>query len=148
MKYFLASTTLFLVMTANASFFGDWIGFGSWKFRGEGDGTHCPSMTMSWSESASAIGIEKGYFDCEVVGMELGKTTWKLASGLLYDAQNVAVGSYDGNHFSVDMPSPNEKTTIHLEITRTANHLDYQEVWFNAVEKVYVIEGRFFTSGK
>ena len=148
MKSFLTLATLLLAITANASFLGNWAGFGSWKFRGQGDGTHCPSMTMTWSETSSSIGIEKGYFDCEVVGMELGQTNWKLQDGQLIDENNTVVGNYDGVHLAVEMPSPNEKTTISIHITRVANHLEYQEVWYSAVEKVYVIEGRLFTSGQ
>jgi hypothetical protein len=51
-------------------------------------------------------------------------------------------------NFEADMASPNENTTIHISVKRAANHYDYQEVWFNQYEKIYVIEGRLFTSGE
>lgn len=144
------SIALILVFASvsHAKLAGNWIGWGSWKFKGEGDGVHCSPMQMQWSESQNKIAIEKGFFDCEIVAMHLDKTEWSIQNGLLFDEKEKQVGSYDGQNFEVYLPSPNENTTIHVKVKRVANHYDYQEVWFNAVEKVYVIEGRLFTSGE
>ncbi len=147
MKLTLFFLTFSLSTITWAGFSGDWTGFGSWKFRGESPGAHCSPMTMTWSETAKSVGIEKGLFDCEVVAMHLGHTSWILKDGSLFDETNTVVGTYDGTSFEAQMPSPNDKTTILVKVKRTANHLDYQEIWYNPKEKVYVIEGRLFSSG-
>lgn len=134
-------------ITAGADFGADWIGWGTWKFKGQGNGVECNPMTMKWIESKDQIGIAGGHFDCQVVVMKLGETFWSLKEGKLFDDKNSEVGTYDGTNFVVTMPSPNHKTTIYIKAVRSANHLDYQEIWANADEKVYVIEGRLFTSG-
>lgn len=147
MKKAIFTTLLLVSKLAFASLAGDWIGWGSWKFKGEGDGARCTTMQMQWSENQNEIAIEKGYFDCEVVAMHLDRTAWTKKEGHLFDANQNDVGTYDGSNLLVYMPSPNEKTTIGIEVKREANHYDYKEIWFNAQEKVYVIEGRLFTSG-
>lgn len=147
MKLSLCFLILFLSITTWASFAGDWTGFGTWKFKGEGPGAYCSPMTITWSETNKSFAIEKGLFDCDVVAMHLGQTSWTLRDGILFDDTNIAVGHYDGISLEVQMPSPNDKTKILVKVKRTANHLDYQEIWFNPKEKVYVIEGRLFTSG-
>ena len=147
MKVALFLSITFLFLQAQASLSGNWTGWGSWKFKGQGDGARCSPMQMTWSESKTQIAIEKGFFDCEVVAMHLEKTTWEIKDNKLFDDHNNEVGKYDGVHLEVFMPSPNEKTTIGINVQRQANHIDYREVWFNTKEKVYVIEGRMFTSG-
>ncbi|MBC7465893.1 MAG: hypothetical protein H7256_07860 [Bdellovibrio sp.] len=146
-KAILITFISFLSLAAQAGFGGDWIGWGTWKFKGEGDGVNCNPMTMKWVESKTQVGVTGGDFDCEMVGMELGETMWNLKDGKLFDDTNVEVGTYDGTTFEATMPSPNENTTIYIKAKRAANHLDYQEIWYNKYEKVYVIEGRLFTSG-
>jgi len=139
---------LLLSATSWAGLAGDWLGFGTWKFKGEGEGLSCSPMKMQWSEISNTIAIEGGYFDCAVLAMELGQTKWIIKDGHLLDADEKEVGTYDGKNFEVYMPSPADNTTIYIKVKRDANHLDYQEVWFNSVEKVYVIEARLFSSGK
>lgn len=146
-KYILVTLFSFLCLTAHANLAGDWIGWGTWKFKGEGDGVVCNPMTMQWSESKTEIGITGGLFDCQIVAMHLGETKWKLQDGKLFDDANSEVGSYDGTTLEVYMASPNENTTIYVKVVRAANHYDYQEIWYNPQQKVYVIEGRLFTSG-
>lgn len=147
MKSIIVAAILFSSFLAHAGLAGDWIGFGSWKFKGEGDGVRCSPMTMKWTETASTIAIESGFFDCEFVAMHLYKTEWVIRDGKLFDENQKEVGTYNGTDFQVYMPSPNDKTTISVSAKREANHYDYQEVWFNEFEKVYVIEARFFTGG-
>lgn len=148
MKRFLFVFLFFAGQLANASLAGNWTGWGSWKFKGEGEGAHCNPMQMQWSETTNTIAIERGLFDCGVVVMHLDRTAWTIKNGHLFDEDQKDVGTYDGTNLQVDMPSPNEKTTIHISVKREANHYDYKEDWFNSVEKVYVIEGRLFTSGR
>ena len=146
MKYLITAAAFLFSLTTLAGYAGDWTGFGSWKFKGEGPGAHCSPMTITWSETAKTIAIEKGLFDCEVVAMHLGQTSWTIKDGKLFDETNTEVGSYDGTSFQVYMPSPNARTTILVKVQRSANHLDYQEIWFNPEQKIYVIEGRMFSS--
>jgi hypothetical protein len=146
MKIFLFIVPFFLVQFSQAKLAGDWIGFGNWTFKGEGEGVHCSPMQMTWSETAESIAIEKGFFDCEFVAMHLDRTGWVLKNGQLFDEENSQVGTYDGVSFQVNMPGPNGTHSIHISLRREANHYDYQEVWYNSVEKIYVIKGRFFTS--
>lgn len=148
MKFIAVIFTLLSFQSASAALSGDWIGFGTWKFKGEDPGVNCSPMTMTWDETQTSIALDHGLFDCEVVAMHLDRTEWTLKNSLLMDADNNQVGTYDLQNFEVYMPSPNDKTTIHIKIHREANHIDYQEIWFNQTEKVYVIEGRLFTQGK
>ncbi len=148
MKSVIVLSILLGSLLAHAGLAGDWTGFGSWKFKGEGDGVRCSPMTMKWTETANTIAIESGLFDCELVAMHLYKTEWTIQAGKLFDENQKEVGWYNGTEFQVYMPSPNENTTISVSAKRTANHYDYQEVWFNKYEKVYVIEARFFTGGQ
>lgn len=148
MKIILILVTLMSFQYSHAALAGDWIGWGTWKFKGEDPGANCTEMTMTWDETNNSIALNNGLFDCEVVAMHLYRTEWSLKDGLLFDETNTEVGSYDGMDLSVYMPSPNENTTIQVRIHREANHIDYQEIWFNKFEKVYVIEGRLFTGGR
>lgn len=144
-KLFLIVALVLLASAAEADFAGKWIGWGSWTFKGDGVG--CNPMQMQWAESKDSISIVGGYFDCDVVGMNLGNQTWVLKNGLLFDENQKQVGTYDGTFFEVDTPSPNENTSIHIKVKRDAGHIDYEEIWYNPNEKIYVIEGRMFTSG-
>lgn len=139
--------TLLISTISWADLSGNWTGFGTWKFKGEGEGSYCSPMQMQWSENQNTIAIEKGLFSCEFADMYLEKTAWTIKDGLLFDEEQKEVGSYDGANLQVYMSIPNETTSIHIQVKRDGNHYDYQEVWFNSVEKIYVIEGRFFTSG-
>ena len=139
-------TALLIAAVAEARLAGSWVGWGQWSFKG--DGVRCSPMQMQWSESANTIAIEKGYFDCDVVAMELGHTAWTINDGRLFDENQKEVGRYDGNYFEVEMPSPNENTMIQIRVRREANHYDYEEIWYNTHEKIYVIEGRLFNSGE
>jgi len=134
-------------LNSGASIAGHWTGFGDWKFKGEGEGVHCSPMVMSWSEDDKTLNLENGSFDCGVVAMDLGSSTWtKQADHVLLDENQNKIGTYDGQSLQVIIPSPNDKTQISVSIKREANHIDYEEIWFNADEKIYVITGRLFTS--
>lgn len=148
MKTFLLLITLFSFNLSEASLAGDWIGWGTWKFKGEGEGMHCSEMKMKWSETSSSIAIDGGSFEGDFFAMILEKTKWKIQDGKLFDETQKEVGSYDGSYFQVYMPGPNERTKIHIALKRQANHIDYQEVWYNPDEKVYVIESRLFLGGQ
>lgn len=131
-----------------ASLHGDWLGWGTWKYQGQSPGMKCQSMSMTWSESKQHISLDQGKYDCEFFVMYLGKTEWRIENEKLYDERNQEVGRYDGSNFEVYMPATEGETTaIHIQIKRVANHVDIQEIWYNAEEKIYVIQGRLFTGG-
>lgn len=142
MRKILFSLMVLIGLSAEAQLKGTWTGFGQWTFKGEG--VHCSSMTMTWSESDRAIAIEKGYFDCDLVALHLEKTSWIIQDGLLLDNDQQVVGRYDKKHFEVNLKNPEDTTQIHIQVDRVDNHYDYQETWFNSVEKIYVIKGRLF----
>lgn len=142
-------TFLSVMMISSSSFAalgGNWIGFGRWTFKGEGEGVICNPMTLNMSETADTFSMNESYFDCEFVSMELLPLTWKKLDNKLYDEENKEVGTYDGTTLFAELPQPNPTTRIHVSMKREANHIDYQEVWFNQYEKIYVITARFFTS--
>ncbi len=139
----IALTITLVASLAQANLSGNWVGWGEWTF--DGSGVVCNPMEMTWLETKNTVEISNGYFDCEIVAMHLGKTKWTIKDQQLFDETEKNVGTYDGKIFSVYMPSPNENTTIHIRVDRTRpTSYDYQEVWFNKYEKVYVIKGRFF----
>jgi len=150
MNKFMIVATLFLSLSvsliANAGVSGNWTGFGYWKFKGQGEGVRCMPMQMKWSEGDDFISLDGGYFDCGIVAQDLGSDRWKVKDGQIYDHQDQVIGSYDGQNLEMITASPNEKTQISIKIKREANHIDYEEIWFNQYEKVYVITGRLFTS--
>ena len=137
----------FFSIAVQAQLAGNWVGWGTWKFKGEGEGVRCSPMQMQWSEAKNKIAIEKGYFDCELVALHLDRTEWQIKDGKLFDSENKEVGTYDGKNLTVGFSSGYENTSVIVKLKREANHYDYQEIWYNPNEKVYVIEGRLFTSG-
>jgi len=144
MRKILFSLMVLIGLSAEAQLKGTWTGFGQWTFKGEGEGVHCSSMTMTWSESDHEIAIEKGYFDCDLVALYLEKTSWLIQDGQLLDRDQNVVGRYDQQHFEVIMKNPEDQVQIHVQVDRVDNYYNYQETWFNSVEKIYVIKGRLF----
>lgn len=123
---------------------GQWLGFGTWKFKGEGPGSHCSYMKMTWTETANQLTMGNGLFDCEYVRMHLTTLSWKKVGQDLFDSQNVKVGQFKQNELSIQLPNANPNTQVIVHLKKENNHYDYQEVWFNKYEKVYVIDGRLF----
>lgn len=122
---------------------GEWVGWGQWSY--DNAAVSCNPMKMTWTENEKSLAINKGIFECEVLVMHLGKTEWAKKDGLLFDEDNKQVGTYTDELISLYMPSPNVNTTIHIQVKKTRpTSYDYQEVWFNKNEKLYVITGRFF----
>jgi len=146
MKKLISLFVLFCSLNSVASIAGQWTGFGTWKFQNKGEGARCMPMTMTWSENKNTLNLEQGYFDCEMVGLDLGSSIWTKKGDVLFDENNNEIGTYNGTQLNVIIPSPNEKTKISVSIKREANHIDYEEIWFNEFEKVYIITGRLFTS--
>jgi len=146
MKKIVIVAAMLIGLTAQAGVSGDWTGFGYWKFKGEGEGVRCMPMQMKWSEGKDFISLDGGFFDCGIVAQDLGSAQWKLDGQNVIDDQNQVIGTYDGQLLEMITPSPNDKTQISIKIKREANHIDYEEIWFNQYEKVYVITGRLFTS--
>lgn len=144
MKKLIFASLIIFQIKAHANLTGNWNGWGSWEF--QGSGVDC-NMGMEWKESKTHVEISRGMFDCGIVVMHLGQTGWDIKDGLLFDEDNVEVGTYDGKELNLMMPSPNENTTIHVKVTRLRpTAYEYQETWFNKYEKVYVIKGKFFNS--
>lgn len=138
-------SVLILSSSSLAAMGGDWIGFGRWTFKGEGEGVRCNPMTLKMVETEKTFSMNDGYFDCEFVGMRVLPQTWTKKDNKLFNESNEEVGTYDGKSLFVELPKENETTRIQVSMKREANHIDYQEVWFNEFEKVYVITARFFT---
>jgi hypothetical protein len=132
---------LFLTLSAHAGIAGNWKGYGNWKFKGEGDGVDC-SMQMRWSETEHSVTIEKGYYNCDIVVMHTDKATWKLIDGKLFDKDAKEVGKYDGSWFEVIQPSGYENTNIEIKLRVKGKTYDYQEVWYDGTQLLYLIRGR------
>ncbi len=146
MKLLSLLVVLMFSLVSEARLEGSWKGYGSWKFKGEGDGVPC-NMSMRWTETAETITIVKSDFICDLVSMHGEKVSWTIKENNLVDEEGNIVGSYDGENFSVTMPSGYDNTDISIRLKRTGNNMDYQEVWFDARQTVYVIEARFATKG-
>lgn len=135
----------FISLQSQASISGSWTGWGSWAFRNEQDLIPCNLMKMRWTENEKSLSLAHGFYDCEVVRMEIDPVSWQKVGQDLFDENSSKVGTYDGQNLDIKIQSPVENTMIHIKIKREANHFDYRETWFNSDEKVYIIKGRFFT---
>lgn len=126
-----------------ANLTGSWIGFGSWTY--EGSAVRCNPMDMTWVESDFQLQMVSGQFECEVLALYLDTMTWTKQNGRLIDHNNVAVGYYDDKKIHIEMLSPNAAAQIHIDINKLRpTAYEYKEVWFNEVQKLYIIEGKFF----
>jgi hypothetical protein len=99
-------------------------------------------MQMRWSETEHSVTIEKGYYNCDIVVMHTDKATWKLIDGKLFDKDAKEVGKYDGSWFEVIQPSGYENTNIEIKLRVKGNTYDYQEVWYDGTQLLYLIRGR------
>ncbi len=135
--------TILFSQLCMAALNGEWVGWGQWSY--DNSAVSCNPMKMTWQENEKILAITKGLFECELLVMHLGKTEWTKKDGHLFDENDKDVGTYSADEISLYMPSPNENTTIHIQVKKTRpTSYDYQEVWFNKNEKLYVITGRFF----
>jgi hypothetical protein len=127
------------VSFANVS--GNWIGWGTWTY--VGSGTHCDSMTLGFVETKDKLTRTGGYFDCQVVGLDIDAATFtKQGNNLIVDG--VVVGNISENTIHLtEQYSPDVK--IVSDIAIEAGHFDYSEIWYDKNDIViYEITGRLF----
>lgn len=131
----------FMCSVSFANVSGKWIGWGDWIY--EGSGVHCNSMTMNFVETDKKLIREGGYFDCQVVGLDLTSGEWtKQGTNLLSDG--VVVGTITENSIHLT-EQYSENVKIVSDISMDAGHFDYSEVWYDQDDIViYEITGRLF----
>ncbi len=147
MKTFFALTTfIFTLQASAASIQGIWTGWGEWNY--DGSGTGCPTMQLQFKESKSVLERTRGYFDCQVVGLESYPAQWIKRGPLLASEQKV-LGSYDGNNLKIKEFYGDEGIYIITSIRAEGLHMDYEEIWYQADGVVlYEILGRLFKKEK
>jgi hypothetical protein len=141
MKIARAPLLLLLASSAQASIQGKWIGWGEWKF--DGNGMACRTVQLAFNDDAKQLARVIGSLDCDQVFMEISPLTLEKSGGRLLLDQKV-VGDFTENHYHwIEPYSP----TVNVEVLmdRAANHLDYQERWINVSgQKIYEINARLF----
>lgn len=141
MKSILALLALTICSVSFANITGEWSGWGDWTY--EGSGTHCSPMTLSFEESAGLLVRHGGYFDCQIVALDVAPGQWvKQGNNLLVDNNIVGSITDKGLHMEENY---SEDVVIMTDISYEGNHMDYTETWFNKEKIViYEITGRFF----
>lgn len=137
----------FIVQASQAaSLDGLWTGWGEWTF--DGSGTSCPTMQLHFKETQHFLERVKGYFDCQVVGLETYPAKWlKRGNTLMIPYQ--AQGSYNGQQLKIKELYGNEGVSIQTSIQIEGLHMDYKEIWYEADGDVlYEITGRLFKKEK
>lgn len=129
-----------------ASLQGLWTGWGEWTY--DGSGTDCPIMQIQFSETKKILKRDKGYFDCQVVGLETYPAMWtKRGHFLMFD--NKTQGTYDGARLKIRESYGNEGVYIETIIQAEGLHMDYNETWYEANgNTLYEITGRLFKKEK
>lgn len=120
---------------------GKWTGWGDWTY--EGSGTHCDTMTMGFVETATKLTRTGGYFDCQVVGLDVSPGEWVKQGNNLIDDGKVVGTITDKTVHLVEQYSDTVK--IISDISIEAGHFDYSETWYDKDDVViYEITGRLF----
>src|SRR6218665_1079791 len=112
---------LFTLPTAQAEATGSWLGWGEWTFQGQG--TDCPTMRISYEESATELKRLGGVFDCGIVVLHSDPLRWERKGNELFLA-GVPAGSIRENRFTTVEPYNDEGTMVHTSFTREGNHAD------------------------
>jgi len=129
---------------AAAGLSGKWLGQGEWTY--QGSGAHC-YMNLSFEENDDYLIRKGGYFDCQVVGLNVEPARFrKKGTQLLNEDMNV-IGSYENNIIKL-----NEVYSADVDIFTTIKvdglHFDYSEIWKKKDgSELYNISGRLFTGG-
>jgi hypothetical protein len=124
-----------------ASITGNWNGWGSWSY--EDASTPCDPMNINFIETSNKLTRTGGYFNCQVVGLELDAKEWEKKDGKVI-VDGAVVGSYSENSFHIT-EQYSENVKVDSDIVKTAGHLDYSEVWYDKNDnEIYEIKGRFF----
>jgi len=141
MKKLIVLTSLLLSTTAFASLTGQWTGWGDWTY--EGAGTHCYSMKLNFEESDGLLVRHGGYFDCQMVGLDVAPGEWtKRGNNLLVDDKIVGTITDSRLHLEEEY---SDEVKIVTEVTYEGNHMDYVETWYDKdMIVVYEITGRLF----
>jgi len=139
MKYLLLAACFFS-FTAQAEVSGQWVGSGDWTVQGEG--TYCPSMKISFRETANEFRRLGGTFDCGIVVLHSDPLLWERRGNDLYlDGQ--AAGQIGATSFTTAEPVNDEGTVAHTKFVRSGNEAEYEERWIDAEgREMYLIRGQ------
>jgi hypothetical protein len=141
MKRALSLLALLLASTSHAAIQGNWYGWGEWKY--EGSGMKCMDVTLSFNENATKLTRTAGHFGCDLLTLDLPTLNLEKIGSQLILGQSVA-GSFTDAHYQwSEAYSP--KVRIDVSIDRSANHLDYTEIWIDSSgAQIYQIQARLF----
>ncbi|MGZ3788956.1 MAG: hypothetical protein ACXVLQ_10550 [Bacteriovorax sp.] len=134
---------LFLIMSSVsfANISGEWNGWGTWTY--EGSGVKCNPMTLRFSETNNKLIRAGGYFDCEIVALDVSSGEWtKEGNNLLVDGEIVGTITDHSVHL---VEKYSETVKVVSDITINGLHLDYSEMWLDKDDVlIYEIKGRLF----
>ena len=141
MKTTLALATFLWASISMANITGQWTGWGDWTY--QGSGTHCDSMKLNYIETDTKLVRKPGYFDCQVVGLDIAEGEWtKQGNNLMVDGEIVGTITDTTLHLS---ESYDENVTVVSDIAIEGTHFDYSEIWYDKDGSViYEITGRLF----
>lgn len=141
MTKILAVITFLWASVSMAGIAGEWTGWGEWTY--EGQGTHCDSMKLNFVETNNKLTRTGGYFDCQVVGLDVNAAEWiKEGNNLLVDGKIVGSMTDKTIHLT---EAYDEQVKVVSDITIDGGHFDYKEVWLDKDNsEIYVITGRLF----
>lgn len=124
-----------------ANISGNWTGWGTWTY--EGSGTHCDSMTLGFVETKDKLTRTGGYFDCQVVGLDIDPGVWtKQGNNLIVDGAVVGTITENAIHVTEQY---SDDVKIVSDIAIEAGHFAYSEIWYDKEDVViYEITGRLF----
>lgn len=122
---------------------GRWIGQGEWSY--QGSGTHC-FMQLTFVDTNQYLERKPGYFDCDMVGLDIYPAKFKKDGTKLLNANGDVVGSYIGNEVKIK-EQYDDNVYINSTIRFDGLHFDYNESWIGSDnEEIYEITGRLFTN--
>lgn len=122
---------------------GRWIGQGEWSY--QGSGTHC-FMQLSFVDSVQYLERKAGYFDCDMVGLDIYPAKFIKNGTQLLNENGEIVGSYIGNEIKIK-EQYDDNVVINSTIRFDGLHFDYNENWIGSDgDEIYQIIGRLFTS--
>ncbi len=122
---------------------GKWIGQGEWTY--QGSGAHC-FMQLSFVDTNQYLERKGGYFDCDMVGLNIFPAKFIKKGNDLVDSNGEIVGSYIGNEIHLT-EHYDDTVVIHSNIKFDGLHFDYVENWIGSDnQEIYQITGRLFTN--
>ncbi len=144
-KVLLSMSLVFAASVSQAALKGEWTGWGEWTY--DGQGTRCDVMNIKFSESATKLSRDKGYFDCGIVALDLPAQEFeRQGDSLLLNGE--VIGSVQGDLYQW-REQYSATVIIKNSIQVSGGHLDYKEIWYDSKGDVlYVITGRMFLKGQ